>query len=147
MMLRRLTPIVTTFWVGSLWMTGISASILFDTIEDRQLAGNVAGHLFTTVSYIGLASGLYLLAQRFIEHKMASLKQRYCWIVFSMLILIVVGQYGIQPLLAQLKADALPVDVMSSINASQFAAWHGVAGFVYLIECLLGIALVLSSQR
>jgi hypothetical protein len=147
MMLCRLVPIVTTFWVGSLWMTGISASILFDNIADRQLAGNVAGHLFTTVSYIGLASGLFLLTQRFFEYKMASFKHHYCWIVFSTLLLIVVGQYGIQPLLAQLKADALPVDVMSSMNASRFAAWHGVAGFVYLIECLLGIALVLSNQR
>ena len=146
-MLRKLTPIVIVFWVGGLWMTGISASILFDTIKDRQLAGNVAGHLFTTVSYIGMASAFYLLTQQFFGQKKTSFKQSYSWIVFLMLLLIVVGQYGIQPLLARLKENALPLDVMSSQYASQFTAWHGVAGFVYLVECLLGIALVLKSQQ
>lgn len=147
MILRKLAPIVITFWVGGLWMTGISASILFDTIKDRQLAGNVAGHLFTTISYIGMVSAFYLLAQLFFEQKFKGFKQSYCWIVCLMLLLIIVGQYVIQPILAQLKAHALPVDVMSSQNANQFAAWHGIAGFVYLIECLLGIALVLKSQH
>lgn len=147
MLLRKLALIVTTFWVGSLWMAGISASILFDTIEDRQLAGYAAGHLFAMVSYIGIASGLYLLIQHVIERKISSFNQGYCWIICAMLLLIFVGQYGIQPLLAQLKAEALPVDVMSSPYASQFSAWHGVAGFIYLVECLLGIALVLRSQN
>lgn len=146
MLLRKLTPIVIAFWVGGLWMTGISASILFDTIEDRQLAGYVAGHLFTTVSYIGMASAFYLLTQHYFDQKKKCVKQSYIWIVCLMLLLIVIGQYGIQPLLAQLKADALPLDVMSSQYASQFSAWHGVAGFVYLVECLLGVALVLKAS-
>jgi uncharacterized membrane protein YhaH (DUF805 family) len=139
--------IVITFWVGSLWMTGISASILFDTILDKQLAGNVAGHLFTVVSYIGIVSGLYLLAQFFFENNTELAKKSYFWIVLLMLVLVLLGQYGIQPLLAQIKADALPADVMSSPQAGQFAAWHGVAGVVYLIECLLGVGLVLKNQR
>lgn len=147
MLLRKLATIVITFWVGSLWMAGISASILFDTIKDRQLAGIVVGHLFTTVSYIGMVSAIYLLTQHFFEQKKKSFIQSYTWIVCLMLLLIVIGQYGIQPLLAQLKADALPIDVMSSQYARQFATWHGVAGFVYLMECLLGIALVLKSQH
>jgi uncharacterized membrane protein YhaH (DUF805 family) len=146
-MLRKLSMIVITFWVGSLWMTGISASILFDTILDKQLAGNVAGHLFTVVSYIGIVSGLYLLAQFFFENNTELAKKSYFWIVLLMLVLVLLGQYGIQPLLAQIKADALPADVMSSPQAGQFAAWHGVAGVVYLIECLLGVGLVLKNQR
>lgn len=147
MLLRKLAPIITTFWVGSLWMAGISASILFDTIADRQLAGAVAGHLFTMVSYIGIASGLYLLTQHFIERKIRNFNQGYCWIICAMLLLIFVGQYGIQPLLAKLKADALPNDVMSSPYTSQFSMWHGIAGIIYLVECLLGIALVLRGQH
>ncbi|MFW5431503.1 MAG: DUF4149 domain-containing protein [Methylophilaceae bacterium] len=146
-MLRKLTLVIITLWVGGLWMTGLTASILFDTISDRSLAGNVAGQLFTTISYIGLVCGLVLLVERFISYQSACYKQRYFWIIVAMLLLIVIGQFGIQPLLAQIKADALPSDVMSSEHANRFAAWHGVAGVVYLIECLLGIALVLKAKQ
>jgi len=68
------------------------------------------------------------------------------WLVLAMLLLVVIGQFVIQPLLAQLKLDALPAAVMDSAYADQFAAWHGVAGGVYLIECLLGAALVLKAK-
>ena len=146
-MLRKLTGLVITFWVGGLWITGLSASILFDTISDRQLAGSVAGQLFEMVSYIGIASGLLLLAQRFAEFGMPSLKQRYVWIILAMLLLILVGYFGIQSHLAQLKADAFPVEVMQSDYAKEFAIWHGVSGVIYLMECLLGAALVLISWR
>jgi len=146
-MLRKLTGLVITFWVGGLWITGLSASILFDTISDRQLAGSVAGQLFEMVSYIGIASGLLLLAQRFVQFGMPSLKQRYVWIVGTMLLLILVGYFGIQSHLAQLKADAFPVEVMQSDYAKQFAIWHGISGVIYLMECLLGAALVLISWR
>jgi len=131
-----------TFWVGGLWMTGLTASILFNVIEDRQLAGEVAGQLFATVSYIGIGSALFLLAQQFVEQGKASFKQSEYWIVMAMLLLIVVGYFGIQAHLVQLKAAAYPVAVMQSEYAKQFATWHGVSGVVYVIECLLGIALV-----
>lgn len=146
-MLRQLMWIVTTFWVGGLWVTGLSASVLFDTISDRQLAGNVAGQLFAMMSYIGIGSSLLLLSQRFFEFGTQSIKQPYVWIISTMLLLILIGYFGIQSHLAQLKADAYPIAVMQSDYASQFAAWHGVSGVVYLVECLLGIALVIVSRR
>ena len=99
------------------------------------------------VSNIGIASGLLLLAQRFVEFGMPSLKQRYVWIVGTMLLLILVGYFGIQSHLAQLKADAFPVEVMQSDYAKQFTIWHGISGVIYLMECLLGAALVLISWR
>lgn len=52
-MLSRLNLIVITLWVGALWMTGLTAYVLFDTLRDKQLAGSLAGRLFTIVSYIG----------------------------------------------------------------------------------------------
>jgi hypothetical protein len=146
-MLRKLTWLVITLWVGGLWITGLTASVLFDTINDRQLAGSVAGQLFEMVSYIGIASGLFLLGQCLVEHGLKSLKQPYVRIISVMLLLILIGYFGIQAHLAQLKADAYPVDVMQSSYASQFAAWHGVSGVIYLIECLLGVALVIKSRQ
>jgi hypothetical protein len=141
-----LTPVLITLWVGALWMTGITASVLFQTILDRSLAGLVAGKLFTIVSYIGIGSGIWLLIQRLASDGFSAFKQSLFWIVFVMWVLVLVGEFGIQPLLAQLKASALPNDVMQSVFASRFKTWHGIASIAYLVECLLGLWLVIKSS-
>ena len=146
-MLRKLALIFLTLWIGSLWMTGLSANILFKTIEDSQLAGQVAGHLFALVSYIGLVSGGFLLIQLILENGANSFKQYDVWIIIVMVILILVGFFGIQSHLAELKADAFPQNVMQSQYAAEFSAWHGVSGVVYLVECLLGGVLVVLYKR
>ena len=145
-MLIRLNLIVITLWVGALWMTGLTAYVLFDTLQDKQLAGSLAGKLFNIVSYIGMASALYLLIQRLLDYGTGALKQGFFWAVFVMLLLVLAGHFGIQPLLAQLKTDALPNDVMQSVFADRFRNWHGVASVAYLLECLLGFVLVLKAR-
>jgi hypothetical protein len=142
-MSKKLTLVIITLWVGALWMTGVTAFTLFQTLSDKQIAGNLAGKLFEIVSYIGLFSAFYLLIQRLMEFGTGALKQSYLWAVFVMLLLVLAGHFGIQPLLAQLKTSALPNDVMHSVFASRFSTWHGVASMAYVIECLLGFVLVL----
>ena len=146
-MLSRLNLIVITLWVGALWTTGLSAYVLFDSLQDKQLAGSLAGKLFTVVSYIGMASGFYLLIQRLLDYGTGALKQGFFWAVFVMLLLVLAGHFGVQPILAQLKADAMPADVMHSIFAERFGKWHGVASVAYLVECLLGFVLVLKARQ
>lgn len=141
------TAVVITLWVGALWMTGLTAYTLFQMFpNDTHLAGEIAGRLFTLVSYIGMGAGFYLLIQRVTLAGTQALKQPYFWIVLGMLMLVLIGHFGIQPLIAQLKVDALPNDVMQSVFASRFKAWHGVASLAYLIECVLGLMLVLKSR-
>jgi hypothetical protein len=53
---------------------------------------------------------------------------------FLMLLLTVAGQFGVQPILAQLKADSLPREVMESALRDRFMVWHGVSSVVYLIR-------------
>lgn len=141
-----ISPLLLTAWVGALWMTAITASVLFQTIPDRQLAGLVAGKLFTIVSYIGLVSGVWLLVQRLANDGFSTFKQGLFWVLFLMWVLVLIGEFGIQPLLAQLKASALPNDVMQSVFASRFKTWHGIASIAYLVECLLGVWLVIKSS-
>jgi len=135
--------IIITLWVGALWTTGAVAYVLFKTLPDSQLAGQLAGKFFTYVSYLGLFSAFYLLLHRLISNGTQALKQSYFWAVFFMLLLVLAGHFGIQPLLAQLKADAFPADVMQSVFASRFKTWHGVASIAYVLQCLLGFVLVL----
>lgn len=124
-------------------MTGVSANSIFKLVTDRSLAGNIAGQLFTTMSYIGMVSAAYLLTYLVYLRGKQALKHALSWLVVLMAILILLGQFGIQPWLAQLRTLALPNEVMQSDYARQFAAWHGVAGVLYLIECLLGLLLIL----
>lgn len=144
--LDKFALIIITLWVGALWTTGATAYVLFDTLRDRQMAGQLAGALFTYVSYLGLFAGFYLLIQRLLSFGTAALKQGFFWAVFVMLLLVLAGHFGIQPLLAQLKASAFPSDVMQSVFASRFKTWHGVASIAYLVQCLLGFVLVLRAR-
>ncbi len=146
-MSKKLTLIVITLWVGALWMTGLSAYLLFSKLHDAKLAGNIGGTLFTAVAYIGMLSGFYLLIQRLLEFGTGALKQSYFWATFVMLLLVMAGHFGIQPLLAQMKASALPSDVMQSVFADRFRTWHGMASVAYLVECLLGFVLVLKVRN
>lgn len=138
--------IIITFWVGALWTTGAAAYLLFTTLQDRQLAGQVAGQFFTYVSYLGLFSGFYLLIHRLLDYGTLALKQSFFWAVFVMLLLVLAGHFGIQPILAQLKDAALPSDVMQSVFANRFSTWHGVASMAFVAECLLGFVLVLKAR-
>ena len=128
-------------------MTGISAYVIFHALpENSQLAGSLAGKLFTIVSYIGMANASYLLIQRLLDYGTGALKQSFFWAVIAMLLLVLAGHFGIQPLLAQLKTNALPNDVMHSVFADRFGKWHGIASVAYLVECLLGFVLVLKAR-
>ncbi len=143
-MSQKITLVVITFWVGALWAIGFVAYVLFKSLPDNhQLAGNLAGQLFTIVRYIGMVSAFYLLIQRLLDYGTSALKQAYFWALLVMILLVLAEHFGIQPILAQLKTEALPSDVMHSIFAERFGKWHGVASVAYLVECLLGFVLVL----
>lgn len=144
----KLALVVVTLWVGALWTIGyVVAPALFHQLQDRQLAGNLAGELFKLVAYIGFASACYLLLQRLLRFGGQALKQGMFWIVILMLLLTLAGHFGIQPLMAALKAQALPADVMNSVFASRFKTLHGVSSVAYLIESLLGLVLIFKVRQ
>jgi len=124
-------------------MTAGSAYVLFDSLQDKQMAGRLAGELFKVVSYIGLVSAFYLLTHRLVQYGTQALKQLFFWTVFLMLLLVLAGHFGIQPVLESLKAQALPSDVMQTVFADRFKTWHGVASVAYVMECLLAVVMVL----
>ncbi len=146
-MLRGLSLLIVALWAGALWMTGLAAFLLFDSLPDRQLAGNLAGKLFTAVSYIGILSACYLLIHCLVNNGKRAIKQSFFWIVLSMLLLALVGHFGIQMILQNLKTQALPLEVMQSTFASQFKIWHAVAGMVYVAECILAIFMVIKAPK
>lgn len=139
--------LLVTAWVGGLWAIGyLAAPALFSTLDDKQMAGMLAGKMFAWVAYFGMFAAFYLLIHRLAQYGTHALKQVFFWVAFAMLLLTLAGHFGIQPILAQLKAQAGAVDVMQSMFADRFRTWHGVASIGYLIESLLGVVLVLKTR-
>jgi len=132
-----LERILLTLWVGSLWVVGfIVAPVLFTELNDRALAGSTAGTLFTVTSYIGLASGSVLLLLN------AVVRKRINWralALLGMLSLIVIGQFVITPMVADLRLQGLT-------DTPRFGQLHGVASVLFLLTSVLGLVLVAAGR-
>lgn len=145
---ESLYALAVTLWVGGLWAIGfMAAPALFASLKDRVLAGEVAGNLFGLIAWVGIACAAYSMAYLSLRRGKSVLRSGAFWLVLAMLVLTLVGHFGIQPILAQLKAQAWPNSVMESAVRSRFAAWHGVAGGLYVLQSLLGAVLVLLQGR
>jgi len=140
--------VAITLWVGGIWAIGyVAAPVLFSSLGDRQLAGLVAGKLFALIGWIGLGAATWLLLFLAVRWGGAVFKRAVFWLVVLMALMVAASQFGIQPLMAQLKADALPREVMESVLRDRFATWHGVSSILYLVQSLLGVWLVAWSGR
>ncbi len=146
--LRHLSSLMITAWVGSLWAVGyLAVPVLFYAQPDRQLAGMLAGQMFTLVAYIGMVCGAFLLIQRFSEFGQTAFRQIFFWVISLMLLLTLVIQFGIQPIMADLKAQALPLDVMQSELAQRFKMLHGISSIIYLTQSLLGAFVAIKTRQ
>ncbi len=145
--LDALALLLAAAWAGGLWAIGyLAAPVLFHSLDDRMLAGMLAGRMFTWMAWFGMLAGGYLLLHRLLRDGIGALRQAFFWAALLMLLLTLGGHFGIQPLLAQLKAEAGAMDVMQSVFADRFRTWHGVASIAYLAQSVLGVALVLRAR-
>ncbi|MBK9160578.1 MAG: DUF4149 domain-containing protein [Nitrosomonadales bacterium] len=141
---HTLALLATTAWVGSLWAVGyLAVPVLFSAQPDRQLAGMLAGQMFSAAAWLGLVCGTYLMIRHLVLSGSAALRQPLFRVAAAMLLITLVIHFGIQPVMADLKAQALPLDVMHSAFADRFGMLHGVSSILYLIESLLGAYLVI----
>jgi hypothetical protein len=146
--LSALYSIAVALWVGGLFAIGyLAAPVLFSQLADRSVAGTVAGAMFSVMAWVGLACGTYLLLYVLAGKGWRAVQSGVFWIVVLMLALTAAGHFGVQPILAQVKADALPRQVMESALRDRFGTWHGVSSALYLVQSLLGIALVILQER
>lgn len=138
-----LANIALMAWVGSLLALGaIAAPVLFNALEDKQLAGLLAGKMFVVGAWVGLVAGIYLLIYSFIRNGAAAFKSLFFWLVLIMWLLTLAGHFGIQPILQNLKNQALPLAVMQSVFADRFSQWHGISRILWIIQAVLGVILV-----
>jgi membrane protein DedA with SNARE-associated domain len=138
-----LAILAAALWVGGLWVVGyLAVPVLFSAQADRQLAGMLAGEIFSRMFVLDLicAGFLLLFAQWGIRDK--SGRKILLWVLLPMLVSLLAINLGLQPAMTQLKLAALPQIVMESPLAGRFGMLHGISSLLYLAESLLGLLLL-----
>lgn len=127
--------ILLTLWVGGLWTVGyVVAPALFANLDDRALAGTLAGVMFGIMAWIGILCSVLLL----VSNQLRSPRQRFNWralVLLAMLVLTLVGQFVLAPMIAGLREAG-------ASGTTEFARMHGLAAALYLLTSVLGLALV-----
>lgn len=143
--LRISDRVLLTLWVGGLWIVGyLVAPSLFASLDDRRLAGELAGNIFRLMSIVGIVCALGLLLSLALQFRAQALRYWRTWVYGVMLLLVLVGAFYIQPQMQELKALGL---VPGSENAGKFGRLHGVSSVLYLITSLLGLFAVMAKVQ
>ncbi len=139
-LLQRTERLLQAVWLGGLLAIGyIAAPVLFSSLDSKQLAGQLAGQMFSIMNVVGFICGGLLLLIAFYFKQGAWLKERRVWLLFAMLFIIAISVFGLQPVMQGLKAGGL---VPGSEEAREFGMLHGVSSVLYMINSVLGILLV-----
>ena len=146
-LIPRLRVLLVTFWVGSAWTIGyVVAPLLFATLTDRAQAGTLAGLFFKAEAWISLICGASLLAILWAEREKPT-RTLQIKLVIVMMLCAVIGYFGLQPYMAELRAIAAQSGgIMDDAMRTRFGVLHGVASVIFLLHSLLGVGLVLKSK-
>ncbi|QID18155.1 DUF4149 domain-containing protein [Nitrogeniibacter mangrovi] len=137
--LNGVQRVLLALWVGGMWAIGyLAAPVLFASLDSRMQAGAIAGILFSRLAWFGLVSGVVILGLQW-RAGAAGLTRVALWCVGLMLIITAVGQFGIQPIMAGLKAQVAPGAQMSGAVRADFGMWHGISSSLFLVCSLLGV--------
>jgi uncharacterized membrane protein len=150
MVAARARAVLATLWIGSLWTIGyIVAPTLFATLQDRMLAGTIAGRMFQIEAWLTIACAVLLaiLVARAGEAYEGRQRKQLLIIIGLMLACTLVSHFSIQPLMAEIKATAAPGSVMTADVQTSFGRLHGLSSALYLLQSVLGLVLVLKLYR
>ncbi len=137
--------LLQTVWIGGLLVVGyLAVPILFQTLDDRRLAGAVAGSMFSAMSIVGFICGGALLLSALVASGSRWLKTRRVQVLLIMLCLVTIGFFVLQPMMQTLKAVGYQP---GSEVAAQFGRLHGISSLLYLATSLLGVYLVMMQAR
>ncbi|NOZ10172.1 MAG: DUF4149 domain-containing protein [Gammaproteobacteria bacterium] len=140
---QAIERVLLTLWVGGMWVLGfLVAPTLFAVLESRHVAGMAMGQLLSTMSHLGLVSGAILLLGLVVQSGPRVFQHWRTWVLTGMLLLLLVGEYGLAPQIIRLIGSVAGGIQVGSPEYSQFAILHGVASSLYLLNCLMGMVLV-----
>ncbi len=132
--------VVLSLWAGSLWTVGyLAAPTLFAVLDDRHLAGELAGRMFYAETWLSLICAGFLLVPYRASGSFRPLATVDNLLVLTSVSLLVLSEWLIRPLMV---ASRLP-----GVGPGQdFAMWHGVAATLYLFASIIALAAVWRSS-
>jgi len=143
--LEGLERLLLSLWVGIMVGIGyIATPVLFKVLDDRKVAGGLAGEMFHVVTIIGLVFGGLLLILRYKDESIEFFKQWRGWLLSLMLVLVAISMFVLQPMIVDVKALGI---VEGSENAKKFGMLHGISSLVYMVTVVSGIVLVFLGLR
>jgi hypothetical protein len=135
--------LLVTLWVGSLWCIGyIVAPTLFAFLDDRSLAGDIAGELFRIETWLSIGCYLLLIAIWFMAGRAGPgrMPPGRALVPTLMVVLLAVSEWVIGPMIATARAQ-------QGADSSEFAWLHGIAATLYLAASALGVWLVVRRRE
>jgi len=138
-----LYALLLAVWAGGLWTVGWVVPVLFANLQ-TLVAGNIAAQLFTWLSWGGLVCGAGLIALRVwaLPAQGRRSRDRVLWALGLMLLLTVVGHFGLGAVMEDLRRQAAPLSISESPLRGQFGMLHGISSTLYLIQAVVAIVLV-----
>lgn len=137
--------VILTLWVGGMWAIGyLAVPSIFYALDDRKLAGALAGSMFTAMYIVGLVATVALLLGCVFSNGGRVLRAWRTWVLIAAMALIATGFFVIQPMMQELKILGIEP---GSAAASQFGRLHGISSAMYLVTSLLGLILVIFGLR
>lgn len=140
MPILSLQRVLLAMWVGAAMGIGyLAAPVLFSALDDRILAGALAGEMFAAVAWVGLGCGAAIVLLHAARRGEETVPRSVLGCVAAMLILTAVGHFVLQPIMADLKAQAAPGEALAGALRERFAIWHGVSSVLFLGQSVIGV--------
>ena len=136
-MLARAAVLVAVAWIGALWtICAVVAPTLFTILDDRRLAGQIAGTFFGLIAWAGVAAALLVLAARALAGR-----SRDPWLVLW------TALAALLPLASELFLTPVMESARASADMARFGMLHGVSAAAFGLACLAGAGTVLRLTR
>jgi 4-amino-4-deoxy-L-arabinose transferase-like glycosyltransferase len=136
--------LLLTLWVGALWAIGYLAVPLAFVTFDQTTAGNYAGVLFQAVNMLGQLSGAVLILTKLYQHRGKVMQYWRFWLLLAMVLITLLFSFYLHPEMADIKQQGWQTN--AELKA-RFDLLHSLSESAYLMLSLLGLILVLSSDK
>ena len=152
--LRFLMFLSLTVWIGGIiFLSFVEAPTAFSVLPSRHMAGTVVGHSLGILHWMGLFSGVIFLGSSMLMSSLSTgsaqpLAARHV-LIFAMLLLTAVSQFGISPKMATLRAQFGDIDTVPATDPDrmQFDRLHVWSVRLEVAVLALGIGALFCTAR
>ncbi len=142
-----LQRIALTLWVGAMWGIGfIVVPVLFAGLQDRALAGEIAGSLFHLASYLAIACACAILLTEALRKTRRTGTWKFPGLIIVMLLVTLLAEFFVVPYMSSIQQQAVNGLVPGTPLHAQFTIWHRVATALFIFNSVLGMFAVLAME-